>query len=97
MIEEVEKGRRGQSFDDFLKEEGMYEEVNAIVVKRLIAADLAQAMQEQGITKTEMAKRLETSRSQLDRLLAPNNYGVTLNTLLRAAKAVGRRLQVGLA
>ena len=96
MKEEVEKGRRGQSFDDFLKEEGMYEEVTEYAIKKVIAFELAQAMKEQGISKTELARRLETSRSQLDRLLDPNNDGVSLNSLQRAAKAVGRSLQVRL-
>ena len=96
MKEEVEKGTVGPSFDEFLKEEGIYEEVNAIVVKRLIASDLARAMREQGISKVEMAKRLETSRSQLDQLLDPDKEGVTMPTLIRAAKAVGRNLHVEL-
>lgn len=96
MKEEVEKGTVGPSFDEFLKEEGIYEEVNATVVKRLIASDLARAMREQGISKVEMAKRLETSRSQLDQLLDPDKEGVTMPTLIRAAKAVGRNLHVEL-
>ena len=96
MKEEVEKGTVGQSFDDFLKEEGMYEEVTEYAIKKVIALELAQAMKEQGISKTELARRLETSRSQLDRLLDPNNDGVSLNSLQRAAKAVGRSLQVRL-
>ena len=96
MKEEVEKGTVGQSFDDFLKEEGMYEEVTEYAIKKVIAFELAQAMKEQGISKTELARRLETSRSQLDRLLDPNNDGVSLNSLQRVAKALGRNLRVGL-
>ena len=95
-MEEVEKGRRGQSFDDFLKEEGMYEEVTEYAVKRVIALELVQEMKEQGISKAEMARRLETSRSQVDRLLDPEDAGVTMNILFRAAKVVGRSLEVGL-
>ena len=97
MKEEVEKGTVGPSFDEFLKEEGIYEEVTEYAIKKVIALELAQAMKEQGITKTEMARRLETSRSQLNRILDPEDTSVTMNSLQRAAKAVGRDLQMALA
>jgi antitoxin HicB len=86
----------GSAFSDFLKEEGIYEEVNARAVKRVLAWQIEQAMQAQGITKVEMAKRMHTSRAQLDRLLDPNNDKVQLDTVQRAAIAVGRTLQIGL-
>jgi antitoxin HicB len=90
------KGRIGSSFDDFLKGEGIYEEVTARAIKRVIARQLGVLMQEQGLTKSELAKRMETSRAQLDRLLDPENESVTLATLTRAAHAVGRNLRMEL-
>jgi len=90
------KGRIGSSFDDFLREEGIYEEVTARVIKRVIARQLGALMQEQGLTKSELAKRMDTSRAQLDRLLDPENESVTLGTLTRAAHAVGRNLRMEL-
>ncbi|XWN31396.1 MAG: helix-turn-helix transcriptional regulator [Devosia sp.] len=96
MTEKIEKGTVGGSFEDFLKEQGTYEETTRQAVKRVIAFQLAAAMKEQKISKVEMAKRLETSRSQLDRLLDPEEEGVTLAVLARAAKAVGRSLKLEL-
>ena len=91
-----QKGRIGSSFDDFLKEEGIYEGVTARAIKRVIARQLDALMQEQGISKTELAKSMKTSRAQLDRLLDPDNESVTLGTLTRAARAVGRNLRMEL-
>lgn len=96
MTNEVEKGRAGQSFDDFLREQGTYEETTERAVKRVLAFQLAAAMAEQKITKVEMARRLATSRSHLDRLLDPANDSVSLATLARAARIVGRTLSVEL-
>ncbi len=90
------KGRIGSSFDDFLKEDSIYEEVTARAIKRVIVRQLDALMDEQEITKSELAKRMKTSRAQLDRLLDPNNESVTLGTLTRAAKAVGRQLRMEL-
>ena len=90
------KGRIGSSFDDFLKEEGIYEEVTARAIKRVIARQLDALMEDQGLTKSALAKRMKTSRAQLDRLLDPENDSVTLDTLVRAAQAVGRRLHLEL-
>ena len=90
------KSRIGSSFDDFLKEEGIYEEVTARAIKRVIARQLDALMEEEGFTKTELAKRMKTSRAQLDRLLDPDNESVTLGTLTRAAQAVGRQLRMEL-
>jgi predicted XRE-type DNA-binding protein len=87
----------GSSFDDFLKEEGIYEDASAHAIKRVIAWQIEQAMKSQGITKVEMAKRMKTSRAQLDRLLDPNNDKVQLDTVQRAAVAIGKRLHVELA
>jgi DNA-binding Xre family transcriptional regulator len=90
------KGRIGSFFDEFLKEEGLYEEVTARAIKRVIARQLDALMQDQGLTKATLAKRMRTSRAQLDRLLDPDNESVTLGTLTRAAQAVGRHLRMEL-
>jgi DNA-binding Xre family transcriptional regulator len=90
------KGRIGGSFDAFLKEEGLYEEVTARAIKRVIARQLDAIMRKDHLTKTMLAKRMQTSRAQLDRLLDPDNESVTLGTLTRAAHAVGRNLRMEL-
>ena len=91
-----EKRRIGGSFDAFLKEEGLYEEVTARAIKRVIARQLDAIMRKDHLTKTMLAKRMQTSRAQLDRLLDPDNESVTLGTLARAAHAVGRNLRMEL-
>ena len=96
MIMDDEKGTVGSAFDDFLKQHGDYDATNEQAVKRVLAFQLAEAMQAQGITKVEMAKRLATSRSQLDRLLDPTNASVSLIVLVRAAKVLGRGLRLEL-
>ena len=90
------RGRIGSSHDDDLKEEGIYEEVTARAIKRVIARQLDALMREQGLTKSALAKRMHTSRAQLDRLLDPENESVTLATLTRAARVVGRQLRMEL-
>lgn len=97
MSDETQKGRLGASFDEFLKEEGIYEEVTQTAVKRVIAWQISEIMRQQKITKVEMARRLATSRAQLNRLLDPDNDSVTLGMLSRAAKAVGRNIRLELA
>ena len=87
----------GSTFDSFLEEEGIREEVEAVAIKRVLAWQLSQAMQEQRKTKQAMAKQLRTSRSQLDRLLDPQNVSVTLDTITRAARALGKRLIIRVA
>lgn len=87
------RGRVGSSFDDFLKDDGIYEEVTARAIKRVLARQIGALMQAEGVTKTALAKRMQTSRAQLDRLLDPDNESVTLGTLARAAQAVGRKLR----
>jgi len=86
----------GSSFDDFLREEEIYEEVTAVAVKRVLARQLLDQMERQSVTKSAMAKKMQTSRASLDRLLDPENDAVTLNTLHKAAVAVGRKLQLEL-
>jgi len=87
----------GSNFDDFLKEEGILAETEAIAVKRVIAYQVEEMMKERQLTKKAMAERMHTSRAALDRLLDPANVSVTLQTLERAALALGRRLKIELA
>lgn len=82
----------GSSFDDFLEEEGYRDEVESAVIKRVLAWQFEQEMARQQKTKRAMAAELRTSRSQLDRLLDPNNTAVSLDTLTRAAQVLGKRL-----
>ncbi len=82
----------GSSFDVFLIEEGIYEEVRRVAVKRVLAWQVSQAMEDQNISKTAMAKKMRTSRSSLDRLLDADNSSVTVQTLEKAASAVDKRL-----
>lgn len=85
-----------ETFDDFLEGQGLLADAEDVAVKRVLAWQIAKAMEEEGLTKTAMAQRMKTDRRQLDRLLDPNNPSVTLSTLRRAAQAVGRKLQVRL-
>lgn len=86
----------GSNFDDFLEEEGLLEGATAMAVKRYIAYQLAVVMEERKLSKTEMARRMATSRSALDRLLDPENASVTLQTLQSAVQALGGRLKIEL-
>jgi len=87
----------GSTFESFLEEQGLKEEVDLLAQKRMIAWQIEQAMAEEEITKADMAARMKTSRTQVDRLLDPQNNRVQLDTLQRAALAVGRSLKVELA
>jgi len=91
----VSKKNMGSSIDDFMKEEGTFEESQAQAVKEVIAWQLAEAMKEKKISKSRMAVLLKTSRTQVDRLLDPAN-DVTLSSLQRAAAMVGRRVTIEL-
>lgn len=82
----------GSTFDDFLQEEGLLEDSSAVALKRVIAWQLANAMKAQGVTKSAMATRMRTSRSQLDRVLGGEGSGMTLETLSRALDALGLRV-----
>ena len=86
--------RIGSDFEDFLKEEGIQEEVTAAAIKRVIAWQLAEAMKRMHITKTEMAARMRTSRAVVNRLLDEDDTSVTLATLARASLAVGIPLKI---
>jgi antitoxin HicB len=87
-----ERVHSGSSFDDFLDDEGIREEVESAAIKRVLAWQFEQEMERQHKTKRAMAAELKTSRSQLDRLLDPKNTAVTLDTLTRAARVLGKRL-----
>ena len=86
----------GSSFDDFLQEKGLYESCTAIAIKRVLARQLEEEMKRQNLTKTEMAHLMQTSRSQLNRLLDPEQTGVSIETITRAASAVGRQIRIEL-
>ena len=87
----------GSTFESFLEEQGLKDEVDLLAQKRVIAWQIEQAMVEENITKADMAARMRTSRTQIDRLLDPRNNRIQLDTLQRAALAVGRSLKVELA
>ncbi|MCD6527767.1 MAG: XRE family transcriptional regulator [Desulfuromonas sp.] len=87
----------GSDFDDFLQEESILEDVEIIALKRVISYQIELVMKENHIPKSVMAKKMCTSRSSLDRLLDPENVSVTLQTLGKAAKVLGRKLTVSLA
>ncbi len=91
----MSKKNMGSSIDNFLKEEGIFEEAQAQAVKEVVAWQLAEAMKKQKISKNKMATLLHTSRSQVDRLLDPKN-DITLSSLQRAAAMVGRRVSIEL-
>ena len=86
----------GSTFDDFLEQEGILNEVTEIALKRVLAWQVEQAMKERGLTKSKMAKSMQTSRAALDRLLDPEYDSVTLRTLDKAARAVGKRIKIDL-
>lgn len=87
---------RSETFDEFLAKGGIFAETEDAAIKEIIADQIKVAMNQQHLSKTEMAARMKTSRRQLDRLLDPNNPSATLTTLRRAAMAVGRNLRVEL-
>lgn len=92
----MKKKNVGSEFDGWLRDEGIYEETTTAAIKRVLARQVEAAMKEQGVSKAEMARRMQTSRSQLDRLLDPANESITLDTLQRAAAAVGRVVRLEL-
>jgi hypothetical protein len=86
----------GSTLDSLLNEYGILEEVEAVAIKRVVAWQLAQGMKVKGLSKKAMAARMRTSRSQLDRLLDPDNAAVQLSTITRAAKVVGKKIRMQL-
>ena len=92
----LRKEHLGSEFDAFLEEEYLLDHAEAVATKRVLAWKIAQAMKEQGLSKVEMARAMRTSRSALDRLLDPEVPSVTLLTIERAARALGRKLSIEL-
>jgi hypothetical protein len=92
----MSNGHIGSSFDSFLEEEGRLKEATEVAIKRLLAWQIEHAMRAQKLTKVEMAKRMNTSRAQLDRLLDPQRTHVKLHTMQRAAAVLGKRLRLEL-
>jgi len=90
----MKKKNIGSTLDSWLREEGLYEKVSSMAIKRVIARQVQAAMEKKGLTKVEMARRMCTSRSALDRLLDPGNDAITLTTLQKAAAVVGRQVRL---
>ncbi len=88
---------KGSSFDDFLEQEGLRAEAEAVAIKRAIAYQIEVEMKKAKLSKSEMTQKMRTSRSALDRLLDPSNVSVTLQTLEKAASALGKQLKIKLA
>lgn len=86
----------GSSFESFLEEEGILDEVDEAAIKRVIVWQIEQAMKARRLNKSHLARRMKTSRTQIDRLLDPDNGGVTLHTMHKAAAVLGKRLRVTL-
>jgi predicted transcriptional regulator len=91
-----DKRHVGSSLDDLLEEEGLLTEVTTVAIKRTLAWQVEQAMKEKGLTKSAMAKAMDTSRAALERLLDPNNTSITLKTIDKAARVVGKRMKIEL-
>ena len=87
---------RGSTLDQFLAQEGIFEEFQAKAVKEVVAWQLAEAMRERKLSKNQLAKQMRTSRTQVDRVLDPEAGNVTIETLQRAAELVGRRVKIEL-
>jgi predicted XRE-type DNA-binding protein len=88
------KKHKGSTLDSFLEEEGILESTEAVAIKRVIAYELEKKMKKDHLNKSEMAEKMHTSRSALDRLLDPTNTSITLSTLAKAAHVIGKKLQV---
>ena len=86
----------GSNFDDFLKEEGLYEQTTAAALKKVLALQIEEGMRTQQLTKTAMAKRMHTSRAALNRLLDDSDTSLTLTTLASAAAALGKSVKIEL-
>jgi antitoxin HicB len=90
------KSHIGSSFNDYLEEEGNADEINAIAIKRVLAWQIQQAMDNALMSKNQMAKAMHTSRSQLDRILDPENLSIQLDTVFKAANVLGRKVRIEL-
>jgi antitoxin HicB len=94
MLNMTKNKHKGSNFEDFLSEEGLLDDVDAVAIKRVIAYELTKTMKKKHINKTTLAASLRTSRSALDRLLDPNNTSITLNSLVKAAHLLGKKLRI---
>ena len=92
LLKMIDKKRIGSSFDSFLEEEDMLQESEAVAIKRVIAYALEQKMLEDNISVNRLAKELETSRTAICRILDPENTSITLNTIEKVAKYLGKRI-----
>lgn len=91
------RSKVGSSFEDFLREEGQFDAADTTATKRVFAWQIAKVMKREKLSKTALAERIGTSRAQLDRLLDPTNSAVTVDSLIRVATALGKRLRIELA
>ena len=92
----MKKKHLGSNFEDFLESQGMLEDCRASAIKFKLARELEAAMARQKISKAQMARRLKTSRSGIDRLLDPQNTSITLNTMAKVASLLGKRIEFAL-
>lgn len=91
---DIDSGCVGTSFDDFLKEDGIYEDVQATAQKRVLSWMLSQYIFEHKMSKSELARKMQTSRSQIDRILDPDNTSITLQTIHKAASLMGKKATI---
>lgn len=96
MSTEKKRRRIGSSFAEYLKDEDMYAETSAVAIKRVLAFELEKAMASEGLSKKDLAARMQTSRSQLDRILDPDNDRIQLDMVSKAARALGREVRLEL-
>jgi predicted XRE-type DNA-binding protein len=97
MSAAAKRPRTGTTVDSLWQEMGLLEDVQELAIRKLIAAELAKAMKRDRLTKAELARKLDTSRPQLDRLLDPlSSGGLTIHTLAKAARVIGKRVEVKL-
>lgn len=90
------KGSIGSSFEDFLATEGIADQTHSVAVKRVLAWQLEEAMRAENLSKNQMARAMQTSRSQLDRILDPQNESIQLDTMIKAARVLGKQLRIDL-
>ena len=88
---------KGSTFDSFLQEEGLLENTKAIAIKRVLAYEFQQTMEKEHLNKKTLASKMHTSRSAVDRVFDPENTSITLNTLVKAAAALGKTLTISVA
>jgi len=93
----IKKEHLGSNFDDFLAEEDLLDEAEAIAIKRVIAFEVEEEMKKQNLTKSELAEKMKTSRTAVNRLLDPRNTSINLRTMEKTAKVLGKKLKVSFA